>query len=466
MAPKTTNRRTPATRAQVREQRDNPIIMAAFASAESLLADSDWAHDDSRMDVALAMLETERERFLSHGIDEAKAVDIAGRLSDDETIEVSRRVTLKAFGADADTDIDSIAEAQSALRRSQIALGETEWLAVYVPHLLAVWASSGARHAYQTDVMSRNVPNLTKAAKDKKLTGVSRAAIPIQATAHNGHDVQNSSVSTACAPACQLPDTIRVASFLEPTLPYKLPRAADGSKWIHSAEAYFRQYAKAQIVKGSPLPHRMLMAMLIQLGAQAREQQTTRFVIPADEFLRWIYPEGNPALARDWYRMSTALKVAGELWVKTPDGMHAMKLLNVEQVPDALQAWHSGNVEVSLRFPNLRNEASYKGGRIHYDQLAQYGVSNVGAYRAYLSAQAVLDRNGFNGKGRQRGHDKGTFKFTADDLAAMSGLDSTSGQNPRATKKRGIAAFETLAADGIIDLEHDGKADIWRIWAP
>lgn len=419
--------------------------------------------DADKLNTASDVLKAERERYEAHGTAAAfAAADPLSRLADDERAELCRRLAVAlAMYDEADAIRGGDYRAAAAVQAVAADKLSADELAAYA---FAVWAMSGERHAYASDSGTRNVPNLTKAARDDKLSGVAvreRSELEVEPPP-----------ALAAAEPIRLPDSIEVANFARPTLPYSLPLpAAEAALWIHEAEAMLRRYwagygFDAQRSKGVAMPHRFLMALLLQLAAKARAERTTRLVVPASEVLRWAYPDGHGQLRRDWANVSRGLWLAGALWIGGGDGF-AHRLIDIPRIPDSAEAWRTGSVEIGVSLPSLKDTASLKGGRVQYEQLARYGHSDGAAYRAYLSAQAVLDRTARRGHPTKRSASSRQVgrvpSFDSDELAALAGLDS---RRHNEYRRRAIAAFETLAHDGLIDLEHDTTADVWRLFGP
>ena len=152
-----------------------------------------------------------------------------------------------------------------------------------------------------------------------------------------------------------------------------------------------------------------------------------------------------------------------------------------------------------VQFVAMVPRAAAKGARIDWPTLCRYGTHSAGAYRAYLTACAILgeyahaghpitqeinppildaagrplrrtvkDRKGKDWSVIVRDPDRTKANpatryvkaYTEAELAQIIGFDGTD----RRRRADGMKAWRTLSEDGVINLVQDGKR--WRIFGP
>ena len=237
--------------------------------------------------------------------------------------------------------------------------------------------------------------------------------------------------------------------------------------------------------RGAPLPMRLFIGALLHLKVNDRDSQWHKIVRPTEDVIRWLHPSGWKNRRRDWDRFPQALDAMREQFAYVPiPGLGSVAMMFPSIIP---RAPTDPVVEFTIRVPSK----AAAGARIDWPRLCRYGTNSAPLYRAYLSTAAHLDRSARRGhpiteriaapvlnddgnpKRRKGGrivrsaHDtepnpaaRFVRPLTDADLARMIGFDGDNRKHRFWARK----AFERLDADGVIDLQREGRS--WRIFGP
>jgi len=235
--------------------------------------------------------------------------------------------------------------------------------------------------------------------------------------------------------------------------------------------------------RGAPWPMRLWIGAVLHLDIGSRDGLWHTLQFPTEEVIRWLHPNGWGNRRRDWERFPEALhSMAREMAYVPVPGLGSVALLYPSVIP---REPHHPLVEFTIRIP----PHAASGARIDWHRLCKYGTDSAGLYRAYLAAVSMMDRAAHKGhpitqtiqtaltlpNGRPKRRRGGALErsrterkpnpaaryvkaMSEHDLAALIGFDPT----VRMYRLRAREAFERLKADGVIDLQRDGKG--WRIF--
>ena len=198
---------------------------------------------------------------------------------------------------------------------------------------------------------------------------------------------------------------------------------------------------------------RLFVGAILHAPYAARDGYGRWLSVPARNVIRWIHPDGWKDQRRRWQQLPDALRQLDQLRVHIPH-VGLVRLVAADVVPT--------NPDELVAFRFLIPTGAASGARIHWPTLCEYGRESAALYRSYLSASAVLDHTAKKGEPLQAGSGqlaRMVPTFHADDLARMAGYSKH-----RKSRQRAFAAFERLAAAGLIDLQPHGER--WRILGP
>lgn len=216
--------------------------------------------------------------------------------------------------------------------------------------------------------------------------------------------------------------------------------------------------------RGAPWDMRLFVGALLHLPIAKRDGQWHTLSLPVEEVIRWLHPDGWHNQGRDWQRLPDALfRMNRELGFVEIEGLGYVQVGGATIVP---KKQTDPVVEFTTRIPKT---AAY-GARLDWQRLCQYGQVSAVLYRAYLAAVDFMHLSAEQGKAIEqavKGEDgklqpnpstRYVRGLTKGELTEMIGLDLSKRNNPN----RAVEAFERLAEDGVIDLEHDGS--LFRIF--
>ena len=261
--------------------------------------------------------------------------------------------------------------------------------------------------------------------------------------------------------------------------------------------------------RGAPWPLRLFVGAMLQLPIQARNGRWTPLRFPTFDMARdewmasfpdlqpdafpdpvpgvasWLHPNGWTNRRRDWQQFPAALDAMRERLTYVPvAGFGDVAMMFPSVIPrDPSDPF----VEFTIRIPGI----AARGARLDWRLVRHYGTKSAALYRAYLSASAHLDQSARDGhpitaeiaapvldaegKPKRRkgggmvrsGHDTAPnpsarfVPFLTDaDLARMTGFDPTD----RFRRRDAREAFELLSADGVLDLQREGRG--FRLFGP
>ena len=237
--------------------------------------------------------------------------------------------------------------------------------------------------------------------------------------------------------------------------------------------------------RGAPWEMRLFVGGILNLGIVQRDGEFHRLRFDTDEVIAWLHPNGWPNRASDWAQFPAALfRLNKQLGFVAIDGLGYVQIIGATIIPKKPD---DPQVEFIVRIP----KTAAHGARIDWPTLCQYGQRSAALYRAYLSSVECMHLSAHNGqpitqaigkpllgkddkplraKGGKVRHSRTeqianpstcyVRGLTEGELTEMIGLDPTNRQRRHDARR----AFERLEADGVIDLEKDGK--VWRIFGP
>ena len=211
--------------------------------------------------------------------------------------------------------------------------------------------------------------------------------------------------------------------------------------------------------------------------AKAIEDATGRPMANVED---WLHPHGWSNKRRDWHNLPEALRrMSRELSYVPVDGIGYVAMLFPSVIP-AKQG--DPLVEFTARVPRV----AAHGDRLSWPRLLEYGADSARLFRAYLAVVAWLGRSAKRGHPmtrqiaapvlgpdgeparRRKGGaivrsateriDNPAARYVGPplseaDLARMIGFDPTD----RRRRGDARAAFERMEADGVIEIERDGR---------
>lgn len=199
---------------------------------------------------------------------------------------------------------------------------------------------------------------------------------------------------------------------------------------------------------------------------------------------RWLYPNGSKGNLRGqrWQKLPESLERLNRLGWVSSNGAR-IQLVAATAIPETKD---TPLVELTVRVP----QSAAPGARIDWPTLCRYRVESAVAYRAYLSACAMIGNSARRGHGITAEIKKPLLKpdgkpmrksggkivrgdelipnpparyapvLKAHDLTSLIGMDP----NNRLHRHRAVNAFENLSDDGVIDLRK--QPDGWKIFKP
>ena len=217
----------------------------------------------------------------------------------------------------------------------------------------------------------------------------------------------------------------------------------------------------------------------IRAAASARHVPEVEAMVgrPVPSVEGWLHPDGWANRRRDWHRLPEALDRMSRLSYLPVPGIGSVAMLFPSIIP---RTPDDPLVEFTIRVPSV----AAAGDRLRWPLLVRYGADSARMFRAYLAVTALLGRSAHVGQaitrtiaapvldknGRpvrrkggeivrsdtERTRNPGSrfvgAPLSDHDLARMIGFDPTD----RYRRRDARAAFERLAADGVIEIDRSG----------
>ena len=229
---------------------------------------------------------------------------------------------------------------------------------------------------------------------------------------------------------------------------------------------------------GAPWDMRLWVYAMLHLKVEDRDGLWHTLRFPTEEVIGWLHPNCWSNQRRDWEKLPAALETMLKRLTYVPvPGIGKVAMLFPSVIPTVSS---DPLVEFTIRVP----PTAAHGDRIEFPLLIAYGAESSLLFRAYLAVTASLGRSargghpitrqiavpvlGPDGKPRRK---KGRIvrsdthripnpvvryvkrNLTEHDLARSLGFEQTD----RRRRHEARFAFERMDADGVIDLQRDGR---------
>ena len=136
--------------------------------------------------------------------------------------------------------------------------------------------------------------------------------------------------------------------------------------------------------RGAPLPLRLWHEMVMAVPMDQRGHVVSRVSLPIRELIAWLWPHGGFRPSKHWDGLQKSLAALNRMYVPFQNDLWAIVL--VRRMPRDPK----GVISVDISIP----PGTGHGPLIHRGTLRQYGLQNVGKYRAYLWICFMWDRYG------------------------------------------------------------------------